>query len=93
MPATPVWLAAVESLLNRSIDGSIVTALAMSWKLAFGWVAKSAYLRNSSVYKSQTVAPASTQYAGLPYLSVVRKTRFIVLMSRIAPPVFSTKSS
>jgi ubiquinone biosynthesis accessory factor UbiJ len=28
MPATPVWLAAVESLLNRSIDGSIRAAAA-----------------------------------------------------------------
>ena len=28
MPATPVWLAAVESLLNRSIDGSIKAAAA-----------------------------------------------------------------
>ena len=28
MPATPVWLAAVESLLNRSIEGSIKAAAA-----------------------------------------------------------------
>jgi ubiquinone biosynthesis protein UbiJ len=28
MPATPVWLAAVESLLNRGIDGSIKAAAA-----------------------------------------------------------------
>jgi len=28
MPATPVWLAAVESLLNRSIDGSIKASAA-----------------------------------------------------------------